>query len=80
LFLSFYLGHNIFVEGKKVIAGQADKYQSEPRDITLEKGEDGVAEKTDEQEEVEKGKYVITHEFVPCPLDRIAGLGSPNQE
>lgn len=49
------------MEGKKVIAYQTDDDQSKPEGIALDEGDEGITDKTDEHEQVEKGKNVIEH-------------------
>jgi hypothetical protein len=46
-FLPFYLVHDIFVEGKKVISHQTDDDQPKPEDVALEKSVESITEKTD---------------------------------
>ena len=73
------------MEGQKVIAYQTDDDQGKPEGIALDKGDEGITEKTDEHEQVEKGEYVIEHYcpdlFIKIPIlawiDKNAILSRP---
>jgi len=60
------------MKGEKVIADQTDDDQRKPEGIALEKRYEGITEKTDEHEEVEKCKYVVEHYnpeiFIKIPI------------
>jgi hypothetical protein len=55
------------MEGEEVVNYQADEDQCKPENIALDKSVESIAEKTDQQEEVEKSEYVIKHCFLNYP-------------
>jgi DNA-directed RNA polymerase subunit K/omega len=52
------------MKGKKVVTCQADENQRKPVGIALDERKNGIAQKADEQEEVEEGEYIIRHFFL----------------
>ena len=52
------------MEGNKVIAYQTGDDQRKPEGIALDERDEGITDKTDEHEQVEKCEYVIEHYFL----------------